>query len=123
MDAQCGAGDASELADAVAIRLEELRQLLGGCNGLQRGLANADDEEPEPALPVAVGSDSLEKVVVRGAVRLEVEAEVKQRLAQHALCNQDQRHEQATQTTVAVEERVNRFELDVSQRDPLQYGS
>ena len=47
---------------------------------------------------------------------LEVEAQVQQRLLQHSGVVQQDRDEQSSDTSIAVEERVDRLELHVRQR-------
>ena len=68
--------------------------------------------------PVAVRAHLAEQPVVLRPVPLEKDAQVKQRRRQHLPVLQKQRDEQPADTAVAVEEGVDRLELDVRQADP-----
>ena len=52
----------------------------------------------------------------------EIEREVEQRLTEQSALVQQKRDEQAAQTSVAIQKRVDRFELDVGQRGIEQDG-
>jgi len=62
-------------------------------------------------VPVGIGADAQQRRVVLGAVRLDVRGQIEERLRQAAALSQEQRDEQAADTAVAVEERVDRLEL------------
>src|SRR5205085_6434799 len=85
----------------------------GGVRGLGGCVDYAGKEEIEPALPIAGLAHGLQALVVRAPVRLEVEAEVQQRLAHHLALAQKKRDQQPAEAAVAVEERVDRLELHV----------
>ena len=57
----------------------------------------------------------VQQAIVLHAVLLEIQAQVKKRLAQQAGVNQHQGYEQAANTPVAIQERVNSFELHMRQ--------
>lgn len=52
---------------------------------LASGLDDPREEVAQPTLPIATGADALQVVVVIRAVRLEVEAEVQDRLVEGAV--------------------------------------
>ena len=79
--------------------------------GLLCGLGNTRQKEFHPRFPTACLTDFLEKTVVVAAPRLEEETEIEDRLAQHARAAQHQRDEQPAETTIAVQEGMNGFEL------------
>ena len=103
----------AQCPDRAGIRLEQVAQAVGGVHGTGRGFGYAFEEEVQPGFPVAFGSAPVEQAVILGSVLLEEEAEVEQWLGKDALGVQDQRNEKPSNTAVAVQERVNRFELDV----------
>ena len=70
--------------------------------------------------PIAGVANVLEQFVVSLPMRLEVETEIKDRLSQNAGSTQQKCDEETTETAVAVEERMDRFELHVSHRRPYQ---
>ena len=72
-------------------------------------------EEFQPGLPLALRPHSVQQVVIGGPVLLEIEAQVEDWFAQHACGAQQKCDERPPQAAVAVEERVNRLELDVNQ--------
>jgi hypothetical protein len=88
--------------------------------GCRRG--DAIEEEVEPRFPLAAVSHAIEQPVVIVAVLLEIQAQVEQRLLQHSGVMQQKRDQQPPDTTVSVQERVDRFELHVSQRSRYEHG-
>jgi len=64
----------------------------------------------------------LERLDVRVPVTLEVGGEIQERRAQDASLDEVEHDEQTTETTVAVQERVDRFELVVQKRAPDEDG-
>ena len=88
-------GCANEVAD-LARRLGRLQ----GC------LGDAVEEELQPCLPVAILADLLQQVVILAAMRLEVEAEIEDRLLQDALRAEQEGDQQAAETAVPIEERM-----------------
>ena len=99
-----------------AIGGEEHDQPPGGADGAVGRLVDAAQEELEPGLPVAVVPHGVEQPVVLGPVLLEVEAQVEQRLAEHAGVAEEQRDQQPPDAAVAVEEGVDGLELHVRER-------
>jgi len=68
----------------------------------------AIQKELDPGFPVAVFPHSVEKSVVLVAILLEIQTEVKKRLAQDLRLTEQERDEQPTDSYVSVEEGVNR---------------
>lgn len=60
-------------------------------------------------------SHALQVFVVLEAPHLEVEAQVQDRLRQRPLGTQEQRDEESSEATIAVEKRVNGLELHVGE--------
>ena len=85
-DAQHRPRRAAQRLDLAAVRLEERHNTAGGARGLVGSLPHASEEEVEPCLPVSFGPDSVEQVVVGGAVRLEVETQVEDGFTQRVRC-------------------------------------
>lgn len=101
---------------ALLVRSGEFHQGFRGLAGLIGGFFHAGQEEAQPRFPIAGEADGLQEVVVLLAVLLEVEAEIKQRLAQHAFRAEQKGDEQPAQASVAVEKRMDGFKMDVRQR-------
>ena len=80
---------------------------MGGIHRARGGLFNAFQDEVKPGLPVTAESHGVEQAVVLGAVLLEVQRQVKQRLTQHAIVMEDQRNEQPSHTPVAIQKGVD----------------
>jgi hypothetical protein len=57
----------------------------------------------------------LEQPVVIGAMRFEIEAEVEERLPQHAVGAKIECRQQAANAAITVKERMDRLKLDVEQ--------
>ena len=102
--------------DQGAIAGEELQDGARGGDGVAGGDDHAAQEEGEPGFPVPVFAHVLQPVVVGLVVLFEIQAEVQQRLAQHAALTQQKGDQQAAESAVAVEERVNRLELHMRKR-------
>jgi hypothetical protein len=64
----------------------------------------------------------LKTFVIGPAVGLEIEAEIEEGIAQHALLTQEQRDEQSPEATVAVEKGVDAFELDMGETGLHEHG-
>jgi hypothetical protein len=107
---RCGLG-----LEAEAVLLEKIEQPAGAGDGLAGGLDDAGEEEREPLLPIAIQADVLKEFVVGLAVALEVKGEIEERLAEDTLRAENEGDEQTAETTIAIEERVNGLELDVSE--------
>lgn len=64
VNTQGRAGHASELSNALAIRMEQGREPSGSVDGLGRRPLNALGEERDPRIPVLFHANALEEVVV-----------------------------------------------------------
>ena len=103
------------LREEIAVALAELQDVP---SGIRRGAADLDDaaqEEAHPPLPVPIGPDRLEAVVVLGAVRLQVDREVEKRAAEDAALAEEQGDQQAPDAAVSVEEGVDSLKLRVGE--------
>ena len=76
-------------------------------------LGDAFEDELQPGLPVAPFPGLLKQVAAPAAMRLEIEAEIKDRLVQDALRAEREGDQEPAQTAVAVEKRMNRPEPDM----------
>ena len=65
MNLQCGAGAAPGFLESLAVLGKQTQQPLHGKDRTFRSLGNALEKEVQPGLPVAVGADGLEQVIVR----------------------------------------------------------
>jgi hypothetical protein len=120
VDAQRRAGAAAGRPDALAVFLEHGGEALGGGEGGVGDLVDAVEEEGHPGLPVAVAAHAVQEVVVGGAVLLEVQAQVEQRLAEGPGVTEQTRDQQAADAAVAVQEGVDALELNVGETGPLE---
>jgi hypothetical protein len=104
--------------------LEELEEAGNSVGGLARRLIHAGEKKIDPCFPVAGFADVLEQLVIARAVFFQVEAQVEQWLRQHAIVTEQKGDEKAADAAVAVEEGVDRLELDVSERgaDERRHG-
>src|SRR4051812_22816773 len=107
---------ATEPVDLVAVCLDERPDRARGGGRRARDRDHTFEEELEPLFPRALRSDTLEVVVVGVPMLLEVEAQVQQRLREHLVGAEQQRDQEPTDAAVAVEKRMDRLELDVSER-------
>ena len=80
VDAQRRSGALAPDRDPLPVLLEQRDDAGGGVERLVGGLGDAIEEEFEPGFPGSVLADLLEQPVIVGAMRLEIEAEVEQRL-------------------------------------------
>ena len=71
------------------------------------------EKELNPPFPVTVVANGHEPVVILLPMGLEVVAQVQEWPIEHAAFAKQQRDEEAPDTSVAVEERMNRLELCV----------
>ena len=85
-------------------------------------MLHAFQKEIHPRLPVARGADAVEEFVIRGAVFLQVEREVEERLGEQPAVVEQERDEEAAETAIAIEEGVDGLELDVGERGLQQEG-
>ena len=101
-------------------RLPQGDDLLRGPLRLLRDLDHAPEEEREPVLVCPLGPDRVQERVVLRPVPLQEEGQVQQRPGEDPLPAEVERDQQPPDPAVAVEERVDRLELRVDQRDPDQ---
>ena len=101
--------------DALAIFLEQIDNPRGGVERLVCCLGHPGQEEIEPSFPMAVLTHFLEQPVVVSAMRFEKQAEIEERLLQHAVDTKIERDQQPADTAIAVKKRVYGLELDVQQ--------
>ena len=87
------------------------REHLMTCAGGGRG--QSPGEEGEEGVPVAVGADSQQRVVVLGATLLEPRRDRQRGFAENTRAQESEHDEEPPQATVAVPEGVKRLELVV----------
>lgn len=109
-------GAASERAHLHGVLLKEGEQAVRGVHCAGSGLLDAFEKEIQPRFPVAGVAHGVELAVVLGAVLFEIQREVQERLAQHAVVMQDQGDEEPSHAPVAIQKRVDGFELHVRER-------
>ena len=115
MDADGRGRRTSELLHALAVLVDEGDQPRGGLRcreptSITPSRKNRSHSSHSPSFARAGDGRSRRRGV------LEVEAQIEQRLREHLLGAQQQRDQQAADASVAVEERMDRLELDVRQR-------
>ena len=113
---ECRSRTAPERLDCTAVCLEKRHDFTGGIDGLRRRIPHARQEVFHPGFPSAVLTDLLQQTIVVSASCFEVEAEIQEGLTQCASITQHERDQQAPETSVAVEERMDRLELHM--REP-----
>jgi hypothetical protein len=82
---------------------------------------NSFQEERQPGFPVAVPANVVKQVVVLGSMLLEKETEIQERFTKYAGVAQQQRDEKPSDTSVAIEERMDRLKLHVRQPRTHKY--
>ncbi|HYC77406.1 MAG TPA: hypothetical protein VEI02_07245 [Planctomycetota bacterium] len=107
MDAQRGARASPKVPKPSAVVVEEPCERLGGVEGGASDVAHAQTEELQPALPIAVRADALQRRIVVASAPLEVEAEIQEGFRQNAFRAKDERDKETTEAAVSVEERVS----------------
>src|SRR5271165_4583055 len=110
MQPQRGGGRPSKLLDPSAIVAEQPQKTLRRLDALPRGFGHTAQEEIKPRFPFAALAHSLQVLIVGRAVLFEEQAEIQQRLAQHALLAHEKGNQQAAEAAVAVKKRVDRLE-------------
>ena len=113
MDAKRGGRTASERLDRAPVCFEQRHEFARGIDRLRCRVANTGQKIVHPSFPRAVFADLLQQPVVLGAPHLEVQAEIQSRLTQRAGIAQHERDQQTPDAAVAIEERVDGFELHV----------
>ena len=84
-------------------------------------LEHAIQEESDPTLPIAVGAHGPQPGVVLLLSALERHAEVEQWLTEQAPVLHQEGDQQSSDPAVAVEKRMDRFELHVGESRPHQW--
>jgi hypothetical protein len=79
-------------------------------------------EKIKPRFPIAPGANPIKQVVIGTPVGLEVEAEVQDWIAEYSSFAEHERDEQPSQPPIAIQEWVDRLELDLRKSGPDQYG-
>src|SRR6188768_3869408 len=97
----------SLLKQLLPIGLEQRHNALGGHGGLFRDFGHSLKKESEPALPIAIGADPLQGLVVLIPMGLEIEAQVEEGLFENALVAENERDEEAPQSAIPVQERMD----------------
>src|SRR5271157_1184605 len=95
------------------ILFEERGEPACGGDCALRGLPGSFQEEGEPRLPVPVPAHRIEQRVVGGAVLLEVEAQIQERLSENTGVTEQKCDQETPYATIAVEEGMDRLELHV----------
>ncbi len=76
---------------------------------------NGFEEKCDPTLPIAIRAHSRKPTIILAPVALEEKAPIQKRRAEHAEVLEQQRHQQAADSSVAVEVGVDRLELNVQE--------
>lgn len=105
----------AEVINLASVLVKQLQNLAGGVRRQPGGLLDPFQEEPQPSHPIALETNGVEAVVVFLAVLFEEQTQVQQGLSERIVSTQDQRDEQASKSAVAIQEWVDRLELDVGQ--------
>lgn len=80
---------------------------------LCRGGDDGFGEEVEPAFPVALVSDGVQRFVIVLAMELEIVAQVEERLLQYFSFAKQQGNQETPDSSVTIEEGMDGLELDV----------
>lgn len=91
----------------------ELNDGASSVRGLLSRNRDPEQEEAEPAFPIAVRTDGHEPVVIFGPSALQVGAEVEEWSVKNASVYQKKCDQEATDTAIAIKEGMDRFELNM----------
>src|ERR1700758_4449393 len=105
-----------------AVLFAHLQNRLCCLGGFPADLPHSSHEELQPALPVTAVADRHEAVVVLGPVRPEKMAQIQERPLEDASLAKEKRDQQASYAPIAVEKRVDGFELCMCQPAVEQGG-
>jgi len=103
MHAKRGPGPIALCRNPFAVALEEVDDARRSIEGLIGRLRYAVKKELEPGFPGATFAHFLEQTIVVDAVRLQIEAKVEQRFAQHAMHAEIQNDQEAANAPIAIE--------------------
>ena len=111
--------------DTLTVALEQIHD--AGCRieSLIGGFSHTIKEKFKPSFPCALLADFLQKAVIVGTMRLEIEAEIEERLMQDILNAEIERHQQTANAAIAVQEGMDGLELHVEEAslDQRQAGA
>jgi len=102
---------AAEALNLFLVCIEESVDAASSPGRLIRGVPHTLQEEVQPGRPAFAFSRLIEPVIVKAPMLLEEKAEVKNGFAQYLLGTEHEGNEQPSDPAIAVEERMDRFEL------------
>jgi hypothetical protein len=103
--------------DLGSVVLTELVQGDGPVHDVGRLMVEHAEEEPHPPEPVAMCAHRKQPGVVLITSGFEISRQIEQRSRQQSPLDQQQRHQEPTDPTVAIDKRMDGFELVVQTRD------
>src|SRR5438270_4751604 len=95
--------------------LPQLQYPAGRIGGRTADLTHPPEKKLQPGFPMPGIADGHKPVVILGPMEFEIMAQIQQWKFQNATLTQQKRNQQPSDAPVAVQERVNRLELGVSQ--------
>src|SRR3982074_985558 len=95
---------------------EYFDQCLGGLYRVIGRLLDCLREKVKPAFPVAISANHIEEFVILVTMLPQIQTQVQQRLLQNTLDAKQECNKQTSDAPVAIEKRMDSFELNVSQR-------
>lgn len=91
----------ADLANAHTVALQKVDDFLGVIGGLCCRCRYAIKKEVTPAFPIALEPHILQQILIKLAVFFEMQAEIQDRLHQHAVGAQQKCDQQTPQTAIA----------------------
>ena len=96
--------------------MKEIEEPTGTGHRFPGRLDHTGEKEGEPFFPITIEPDILEKLVVGLPVAFKMKGKVEQWLAEDTFRTKDEGDEKTAETAIAIEKRVDRLKLDVSER-------
>ena len=94
--------------------LAQLEDVRRRTNCLSRNFYDSLKEKQHPAFPIPVKSNRVKLLVVLGSSLFEVVTEIQQRPSKHLCVAEQERNQKPTDSAVAIQKWVDRFELRVN---------
>jgi hypothetical protein len=108
---------AEVLGDQGPVSFSELQDAPRRLCSLGAHLSDPTEKEGQPSFPIARITNGLKVVIIGLTVAFEIIREIKNRLLQDSSLAQKKRDEQTAYPAIAVQEGVDRLELDMGQAD------
>src|SRR5687768_16157603 len=108
---QCRSSSPAEFRNTSLIGLEKIAHRYRRTRCLTSDHFHADEVKTQPALPVAMRPDPLQRFIVFAALLTEIQTQIEKRLRKHAIDHKQQVDQEPANSPIPVQERVDCLEL------------